>query len=243
MLRPGAISASTCPTATAGPICRKSPPSTCDGCRRPGPAIFCPRRWPTRLAATFAAGEQALLFLNRRGYAPLTLCRTCGHRFECPHCSAWLVEHRYQGRLKCHHCGWEQPIPDLCPACGAEGTLVACGPGVERIAEEMEDLFPDIRLLVLSSDMAQSPTRLAAAIASVTAHEVDCVIGTQMVTKGYHFPKLTLVGVVDADLGLAGGDLRAAERTYQQLSQVAGRAGRESLRARCFFRPICPSIR
>ncbi|RMF09045.1 MAG: primosomal protein N' [Alphaproteobacteria bacterium] len=192
------------------------------------------------LDATFRAGEQALLFLNRRGYAPLTLCRTCGHRFECPNCSAWLVEHRYQGRLMCHHCGYEQTPPAACPACEAEDTLVACGPGVERIAEEVAERFPDARRLVLSSDMAQSPARLAAAIASITNHQVDCVIGTQMVTKGYHFPRLTLVGVVDADLGLAGGDLRAAERTYQQLAQVAGRAGREALKGRVLLQTYMP---
>ena len=192
------------------------------------------------LGRTFADGGQAMLFLNRRGYAPLTLCRTCGHRFECSQCSAWLVEHRYQNRLMCHHCGHQEPMPASCPSCGTEDSLVACGPGVERIAEEMAELFPEARLMVMSSDMAQSPARLAAAIDAITAHEVDCVIGTQIVTKGYHFPKLTLVGVIDADLGLAGGDLRAAERTYQQLSQVAGRAGREALKGRVYLQTYMP---
>lgn len=192
------------------------------------------------LEEALADGGQAMLFLNRRGYAPLTLCRACGHRFECPDCSTWLVEHRFEGRLMCHHCGYQQPLPETCPACGAEDSLVACGPGVERIAEEVAALLPDARLLVMSSDMAQSPARLAAAIDAITAHEVDCVIGTQIVTKGYHFPKLTLVGVVDGDLGLAGGDLRAAERTHQQLSQVAGRAGREALKGHVYIQTHMP---
>ncbi|MDA5192751.1 primosomal protein N' [Govanella unica] len=192
------------------------------------------------LLATVAAGEQALMFLNRRGYAPLTLCRTCGHRMECPQCSAWLVEHRGAGRLQCHHCGYATRLPSACPECEAEGQFAACGPGVERIAEEVAALAPDLRVTVLSSDLMASPKEFAAVIDDITQHRVDCIIGTQMVTKGYHFPKLTLVGVVDADLGLAGGDLRAAERTYQQLSQVAGRAGREALRGRVLMQTYMP---
>lgn len=192
------------------------------------------------LGETFARGEQALLFLNRRGYAPLTLCRACGHRLECQSCSAWLVEHRFKGRLMCHHCGHGEPLPTSCPACDAEDSLVPCGPGVERIAEEMAQNFPDCRLLVMSSDVMTSPARLAQMITEIAEHRVDCIIGTQMVTKGYHFPMLTLVGVVDADLGLAGGDLRAAERTYQQLSQVAGRAGRAELKGRVMLQTHMP---
>lgn len=192
------------------------------------------------LSDTFAGGEQALLFLNRRGYAPLTLCRTCGHRLECQSCSAWLVEHRFKGRLMCHHCGHSEPLPEICPACGAEDNLVPCGPGVERIAEEMARNFPDCRLLVMSSDVMTSPARLSQMIAEIAEHRVDCIIGTQMVTKGYHFPMLTLVGVVDADLGLQGGDLRAAERTYQQLSQVAGRAGRAERKGRVMLQTHMP---
>ncbi|MEM9501472.1 MAG: primosomal protein N' [Pseudomonadota bacterium] len=171
-------------------------------------------------------GEQSLLFLNRRGYAPLTLCRNCGHRFQCPNCSAWLVEHRLSARLACHHCGHETGVPDTCPECGEPDCLVACGPGVERIADEVAELFPEARVAVATSDTLGSPDRAAQFIAEAEAKTIDVIVGTQLVTKGFHFPELTLVGVVDADLGLEGGDLRAAERTYQQVAQVAGRAGR-----------------
>ena len=173
-------------------------------------------------------GEQSLLFLNRRGFAPLTLCRHCGFRVQCPNCSAWLVEHRLSRRLACHHCGHETPPPAACPECGEPDCLVACGPGVERIAHEVEDLLPDARLALATSDTLNSPDKAAEFVALAEAGEVDVIVGTQLVTKGFHFPELTLVGVVDADLGLEGGDLRAAERTYQQIAQVSGRAGRGS---------------
>ncbi len=178
------------------------------------------------LRTALDAGEQALLFLNRRGYAPLTLCRACGHRLECRDCSAWLVEHRLAGRLQCHHCGFAGPPPAACPACGAEDSLTACGPGVERIAEEAAALFPDARTGVFSSDSVRGPHAAAEFVARVEAREIDLIIGTQLAAKGHHFPWLTAVGVVDGDLGLAGGDLRASERTHQLLTQVAGRAGR-----------------
>jgi primosomal protein N' (replication factor Y) len=178
------------------------------------------------LEANLAAGEQSLLFLNRRGFAPLTLCRHCGHRFQCPNCTAWMVEHRLMHRLACHHCGHVMPPPRACPECGEEDSLVACGPGVERIADEVAALFPEARTAVVTSDTIWSPARAAEFVASMEAGEIDIVVGTQLVTKGYHFPNLTLVGVVDADLGLQGGDLRAAERSFQQIQQVAGRAGR-----------------
>ncbi|MEL6707331.1 MAG: primosomal protein N' [Pseudomonadota bacterium] len=175
-----------------------------------------------------ARGEQSLLFLNRRGYAPLTLCRNCGHRFKCPNCSAWLVEHRLSSRLACHHCGFEGPVPSECPDCGEKDALVACGPGVERIADEVGELFPDARVAIATSDTLNSPDKAAEFLEQVQNKAIDVIVGTQLVTKGFHFPELTLVGVVDADLGLEGGDLRAAERTYQQVAQVAGRAGRGS---------------
>ena len=178
------------------------------------------------LAETLEAGEQALLFLNRRGYAPLTLCRACGHRFHCPNCSAWLVEHRFAGTLDCHHCGYRRGLPEACPACEAEDRFAACGPGVERLAEEVDGAFPGARWVVLTSDTVRGPSQVQDLVDAIAAHEVDVLIGTQMVAKGHHFPQLTLVGVVDADLGLAGGDMRAAERTYQLLHQVGGRAGR-----------------
>ena len=178
------------------------------------------------LEANLERGEQSLLFLNRRGFAPLTLCRHCGHRFQCPNCTAWMVEHRLMARLACHHCGHVMPPPKACPECGEEDSLVACGPGVERIADEVAALFPEARTAIVTSDTIWSPARAAEFVAQMEANAIDIVIGTQLVTKGYHFPNLTLVGVVDADLGLAGGDLRAAERSFQQIQQVAGRAGR-----------------
>ena len=173
-----------------------------------------------------ARGEQSLLFLNRRGYAPLTLCRHCGYRFQCPNCSAWLVEHRLSRRLACHHCGHEVPPPEACPECQTPDCLVACGPGVERIADEVSEVLPDARVAVVTSDTLNSPEKISEFVAAAEEKLIDVIVGTQIVTKGYHFPELTLVGVVDADLGLEGGDLRAAERTYQQVAQVAGRAGR-----------------
>ena len=178
------------------------------------------------IAERLERGEQSLLFLNRRGYAPLTLCRHCGFRFQCPNCSAWLVEHRLSRRLACHHCGHETQPPELCPECGEPECLVACGPGVERIADEIAELFPTARLALATSDTLNSPEKAAEFVAQAEAGEIDVIVGTQLVTKGFHFPELTLVGVVDADLGLEGGDLRAAERSYQQIAQVAGRAGR-----------------
>lgn len=175
---------------------------------------------------TLSNGNQVLLFLNRRGYAPLTLCRTCGHRFHCENCSTWLVEHRFRGKLICHHCGYSQPIPEKCPECSHSDSLVACGPGVERIAEDVSALFPEARVLVLSSDLPGGTERINREMKLVENGEVDIVIGTQLVAKGHNFPLMTLVGVVDADLGLANGDPRAAERTFQLLAQVTGRAGR-----------------
>ncbi|MES2098066.1 MAG: primosomal protein N' [Pseudomonadota bacterium] len=183
-------------------------------------------RLVTAIDETLERGEQALLFLNRRGYAPLTLCRACGHRFQCPNCTAWMVEHRLIRRLTCHHCGHIEPTPRACPECDAEDSLVACGPGVERIADEAAALWPEARIAIVTSDTIWSPAKAAEFVHRMEAHEIDIVVGTQLVTKGYHFPNLTLVGVIDADLGLGGGDLRAAERTFQQIMQVSGRAGR-----------------
>jgi len=178
------------------------------------------------IAATVSAGEQAMLFLNRRGYAPLTLCSACGHKLICRDCSAWLVEHRYRKRLMCHHCGYETQTPPACPACGEEASLIACGPGVERVAEEFATIFPDARMAIASSDTLHGPAETQAAIRAMAKGEIDVLIGTQIMAKGHHFPQLTLVGVIDADLGTADGDLRARERTFQLLQQVAGRAGR-----------------
>ncbi len=194
----------------------------------------------TAITETLARGEQAMLFLNRRGYAPLTLCRRCGHRMQCPNCTAWLVEHRARRELQCHHCGHAIPIPTECPACEAPNSLTPVGPGVERITEEAAALFPAARLLVMASDTMPGPHAAAEAARAIEAREVDLIIGTQIVAKGWHFPYLTLVGVVDADLGLAGGDLRASERTVQLLHQVAGRAGRADAPGRVLLQTFSP---
>jgi len=180
--------------------------------------------------ARLAAGEQVLFFLNRRGYAPVTLCRACGHQVGCDHCDARMVEHRFQKRLVCHQCGATKPVPTVCPACGVEGRMAALGPGVERIEEETRARFPDARVAVLSSDLFGSARALKAAVEGLAAGGADIIIGTQLVAKGHNWPLLTLVGVIDADLGLMGSDLRAAERTFQLMRQVSGRAGRTERR-------------
>jgi primosomal protein N' (replication factor Y) len=232
---PSRFAGATLPTITAIDLTQDPPPRG---------------RWlaPTLVAelqANLEAGDQSLLFLNRRGFAPLTLCRHCGHRFQCPNCTAWMVEHRLMHRLACHHCGHVEPPPRACPECGEEDSLVACGPGVERIADEVAALFPEARTAIVTSDTIWSPAKAAEFVAAMEAGAIDIVIGTQLVTKGYHFPNLTLVGVVDADLGLQGGDLRAAERSFQQISQVAGRAGRGDKPGRVFVQthdPAAPVI-
>ncbi len=193
------------------------------------------------VSQALADGEQALLFLNRRGYAPLTLCRTCGHRFACPYCSAWLVEHRYTGRLQCHHCGHSERLPSACPTCNATESFAACGPGVERIAEEVAGRWPEARVAVMSSDLLPGPQAVAELIRAIGEHEIDLIVGTQLIAKGHHFPLLTVVGVIDSDLGLAGGDLRASERTFQLLTQVAGRAGRAEKPGRVLLQTAEPS--
>jgi len=196
--------------------------------------------------ARLERGEQALLFLNRRGYAPVTICRACGHQIGCEHCDARMVEHRFLGRLMCHQCGETKPMPKACPACGAEDRLAPVGPGVERLAEEVAARFPDARLAVLSSDLFGSARALKERIEAIAAGEADIIIGTQLVAKGHNFPLLTLVGVIDADLGLQGSDLRAAERTFQLMRQVAGRAGRAEAPGEALlqtFQPEHPVIR
>ncbi len=192
------------------------------------------------IAQGLEAKEQIMLFLNRRGYAPLTLCRTCGHRLMCPTCTSWLVEHKRNGRLQCHQCGYNVLLPSTCPECKAEESLIACGPGVERIHEQISQTFPMARCEMLTSDMLSTPKHIHDLIRRVTTHEIDIIIGTQILAKGHHFPMMTLVGVVDADLGLSGGDLRACERTYQLLHQVSGRAGREQRPGRVLLQTFNP---
>ncbi|WP_175543394.1 primosomal protein N' [Sedimentitalea nanhaiensis] len=193
-----------------------------------------------------AKGEQAMLFINRRGYAPVTLCRACGQQIGCDHCDARMVEHRFLKRLMCHQCGETRPLPTVCPSCGAEDRLAPVGPGVERLAEEAAALFPEARVVTLSSDLFGSARALKAEIERIAAGEADIIIGTQLVAKGHNFPYLTLVGVIDADLGLQGSDLRAAERTFQLMRQVAGRAGRAERPGTALlqtFQPEHPVIR
>jgi len=197
--------------------------------RREGPprGRFISPRLAEAVAVSLTRGHQALLFLNRRGYAPLTLCRACGFRLQCPNCDAWLVDHRFKRRLVCHHCGFSMPPPVECSNCHATDSFAAVGPGVERLEQEAGELFPQARTLVLSSDLVESVERLRQELDDVAQGRFDLIIGTQLVAKGHHFPKLNLVGIVDADLGLGNGDPRAAERTFQLLHQVVGRAGRE----------------
>ncbi|MCG2841419.1 primosomal protein N' [Sandaracinobacter sp. RS1-74] len=195
------------------------------------------------IEARLGRKEQVLLFLNRRGYAPLTLCRKCGDRIQCPNCTAWLVEHRLARRLMCHHCGHSIPVPESCPSCGAADSLAPCGPGVERLAEEVAATWPEAKALVATSDSVRTPADMAALVAAVADGEVDILIGTQMLAKGHDFPNLTLVGVVDADLGLEGGDLRAGERCFQQIRQVSGRAGRGEKLGEVFLQTHQPRAR
>jgi primosomal protein N' (replication factor Y) len=193
------------------------------------------------MVGTLEKHQQTLLFLNRRGYAPLTLCRACGHRIECPQCTAWLVEHRFRNRLNCHHCGFSMPLPSKCPKCSEPDSLVACGPGVERIAEEVAERFPEARVALLSSDLIPSLTEMREMIKRIEGGEIDIIIGTQIVAKGHHFPDLATVGVIDGDLGLAqGADPRAGERTFQLLHQVTGRAGRVLAKGAGFIQTYMP---
>lgn len=188
----------------------------------------------------YEKGEQTMLFLNRRGYAPLVICRDCGHRIQCPNCTAWLTEHRNAGKLICHHCGHMIPIPKECPECHSETGLTACGPGVERVAEEVRYRFPLAKVKVLSSDFTTNFKEVSAVIEEMEKGEIDILIGTQILAKGHHFPALTLVGIVDADLGLMGSDLRASERTFQLLSQVSGRAGRGEKKGTVYLQTLYP---
>ncbi len=224
------------------------------------PASICPRSQPIDLRSappekgrwlspvlvdamvgTLERRQQTLLFLNRRGYAPLTLCRACGHRIECPQCTAWLVEHRFRNRLNCHHCGFSMPLPSKCPKCGEADSIVACGPGVERIAEEVTERFPEARVALLSSDLIPSLTEMREVIKRIESGEIDIIIGTQIVAKGHHFPDLATVGVIDGDLGLAqGADPRAGERTFQLLHQVTGRAGRMQTKGAAYIQTYMP---
>ena len=192
------------------------------------------------IGKTLEKKEQSLLFLNRRGYSPLLLCHACGHHMECPSCSTWLVYHKSKNTLQCHYCDYKTRPPSTCPECEETETLSPCGPGVERVAEEVETLFPDARLCIMTSDTLSTPKKISEHIQAIQNHDVDIIIGTQVMAKGHHFPLLSLVGVVDGDLGLSGADLRAAEKTYQLLSQVSGRAGRSERTGTVLIQTHCP---
>jgi primosomal protein N' (replication factor Y) len=198
------------------------------------------------MKARLERGEQSLLFLNRRGFAPVTICRACGAQVACDHCDSRMVEHRFLKRLMCHQCGETKPVPEVCPSCQVEGKMAPVGPGIERLGEEAAALFPEARIAVLSSDLFGSARALKQRIEEIAAGEADIILGTQLVAKGHNFPLLTLVGVIDADLGLQGSDLRAAERTFQLMRQVAGRAGRAEKPGEALlqtFQPEHPVIR
>lgn len=194
----------------------------------------------TALEETLGRGEQAMLFLNRRGYAPLIICRSCGDRIMCPHCSLSLVHHKSQDKLLCHHCGYTRPQPTTCPACQEEGTYSAIGPGVERIYDEVKTFLPDARCALLTSDHLTTSKKIRECIEKIQNHEIDILIGTQIMAKGHHFPLLTLVGIIDGDSALAGSDLRASEKSFQLLHQVAGRSGREDRRGQVLLQTYLP---
>ncbi len=231
LVLPGRFSGTELPEITAIDLRREQPDK----------GRWLSNRLVEAMTETLAKGKQSLLFLNRRGYAPLTLCRGCGHRMECPQCTAWLVEHRFRRRLNCHHCGFSLPIPDKCQKCGEQGTMVACGPGIERVAEEVAERFPEAKLALLSSDLIPGLMEMREIIRKIESSEVQIIIGTQIVAKGHHFPDLQLVGIVDGDLGLAqGADPRAGERTFQLLHQVTGRAGRSFAEGRGLIQTHMP---
>lgn len=187
-----------------------------------------------------AKKEQAIIFLNRRGYAPMMLCKSCGYRITCNSCSSWLVMHKAKGKLECHHCGYNRNLPHICSECDSEDSFVACGPGVERVAEEVARIFPDARIQIITKDEMKSENDIREILNKIENHEIDILIGTQIITKGYHFPKISLVGVIDADIGINGGDLKASERSFQLLYQVSGRAGRESARGVVYLQSFNP---
>lgn len=192
------------------------------------------------LAENLKAGNQSLLFLNRRGYAPMRLCRACGEKIKCPHCSVFLTEHKALNKMVCHQCGYTRALTNACPACGEKDSLISCGCGVERIYHEISELFPEARTQMVTSDTMTSPKAFDELCENLDNHKLDILIGTQMLAKGHNFPDLTLVGIVDADFGLAGGDLRASERTFQLLQQVAGRAGRHDKKGRALLQTYSP---
>jgi primosomal protein N' (replication factor Y) len=186
-------------------------------------------------------GEQVLLFLNRRGYSPLSLCAECGYRYQCDHCSSWLVMHRNKKRLLCHHCGTIYPVDPVCPKCSKKNSLKLIGPGVERLAEEIKDFFPKYNIGIMSSDNANTPKKIKKIVDDFSSNKINILVATQIMAKGYHFPNLSLVGIIDADAGLMGGDIKAIERTYNLLQQVSGRAGRAKQSGKVLIQTYFPN--
>lgn len=194
----------------------------------------------TDIKNTLAAEDQALIYLNRRGYAPITLCKECGEKLQCPNCTSWLVHHKNNDRLSCHYCSHSISIPNKCLHCGCENSYIPFGPGVERIQEELEAKLPNAKIAIASSDTMSSGMSSEEFIKSIYNNEINIIIATQILAKGYHFPNITLVGVVDGDLGLFGADLRASEKTYQLINQVAGRAGRAEKKGKVIIQTFNP---
>lgn len=201
----------------------------------------------TAMKEALQKGEQTLLFINQRGYAPVSFCRKCGYHWKCPLCDVHLIEHRSKAAetakeayLLCHYCGYRTPLPESCPSCGAEKSRLSVGMGTERVLEAVRHLFPQARAKALSSDTISSKIAWAEAIQSISDGEVDILLGTQILAKGHHFPLLTTVGVIDADQNAGGCNLRANERTYQLLDQVAGRAGRGAKKGHVFLQTYAP---
>ena len=192
------------------------------------------------ITAKLDAQEQVMLFLNRKGYAPLLVCSTCGHRATCGSCSTALVYHKSANKLNCHHCGFHTKSYVNCPECNGENSMIPCGPGVERIHEEVMAYFPDANIQIMTREEMNTPKKASDVISNIMSGKTDIIIGTQIITKGYHFPKLTFVGVIDTDIGLSGGDLRSSEKTFQLLHQVGGRAGRERIKGMMYLQTFNP---
>ena len=167
------------------------------------------------------------------------MCNNCGEKIGCPNCNSWLVEHKGLNKLLCHQCNYSKKITNTCTQCN-ESSLISFGPGVERINEEIKTHFPDLKTVILSSDTIKNIKVFRQVINKINNNQIDLIIGTQIISKGYNFKNLTLVGVIDADLGLSGGDLRATEKTFQMLHQVAGRAGRENISGQVYIQTYNP---
>jgi primosomal protein N' (replication factor Y) len=194
----------------------------------------------TKMMEVINSGGQVMFFLNRRGYAPIVLCSCCGERVKCKFCDVHLTEHRIEGKLKCHHCGYTREKPQVCEACCVEDAMKVMGAGVERIQEELCQILPKNQVVLLTSDTLSSQVKTREVINKIESGEAKVIVGTQVVSKGYHFPNLRFVGVLDADFGLNIEDFRAFEKTFQLLYQVAGRTGREKADGEVYIQTFDP---